>query len=93
MQAHLHFYKVYLSAFCLLEHNFNGCRLARLMLKYPQNTTNMWPYLRQRELEVQNRVQVYKESFLAKYFEDFDPISERLRTSPDNDKQMIVAIR
>jgi hypothetical protein len=93
LRAHLHFYEVYLSALRLLEQNFNGRRLAHLMLKYPQNTTNMWPYLRQRELEVKIRMQLYKESFLAKYFEGFDPISERLRTSPDNEKQMIVAIR
>jgi hypothetical protein len=92
-KTHLCFSVVYLSAVRLLEQNFNGRRLAHLLLKYPQNVTNMWPYLRQRELEVKNRMYAYKESFLAKYFRDSDPIAERLRTSPDNEKQMIVAVR
>jgi hypothetical protein len=79
---------VYLSATRILEQKFNGRRLAHLTLKYPHTMINMWPYLLQRELEAKTRLHAYNQSFLAKYFQDFDPISERLRISPDNEKQI-----
>lgn len=84
---------VFLSAVRVLKQNYNGHRLARFMLKYPQNTTNLWPYLRQRELEVKTRIQAYNESFLAAYFNGLHPISEGLRTSPDHEHQLVVAVR
>jgi hypothetical protein len=92
-KAHPRLAVVYLSAITLLKRNFDGRRLAYMTSKYPQNMTNMWPYLRQRELEVNARIHAYNESFLAKYFKGFCPISERLRTGPDNEKQVVVAIR
>jgi hypothetical protein len=92
--AYLCFDIVYLSAVRLLEQNFSGRRQAHLMLRYPQTMTNMWPYLRLRELERKTRIYAYKESFLAaQYFKGFNPISEHLYACPDNDKQLVVAIR
>ncbi|KAF9468607.1 hypothetical protein BDZ94DRAFT_1245823 [Collybia nuda] len=55
--------------------------------------TNMWPYLRQRETELFMRMQIYRESFLNQALKGHDRISVRLWTSPDNAKQITVAIR
>ena len=55
--------------------------------------TNMWPYLHRREHELLFRKQKYHESFLAKVFKHTSPISERLWSSPDHEKQITVAVR
>jgi hypothetical protein len=55
--------------------------------------TDMWPYLRIRENEVATRRRIYKESFIAGFYKDFEPISSKIWSSPDNPKQYEVAIR
>jgi hypothetical protein len=59
------------------------------------NRTNLWPYLRQRRAEVAARREAYSLSFLAKFFHGLEPISisARLWTSPDNEKQVVLALR
>lgn len=84
---------MYLSATRLLEQHYHGRRLTHVLLKYPKNMTNMWPYLRQREREVETRMQVYAASFVAKHFKGLIPVDEHLLTSPDNEKQIVIATR
>jgi hypothetical protein len=55
---------------------------------------NFWPYLRQREQEISERKDVVMSSFLLPAFRGpGDLISARLWTSPDNEKQLTVALR
>lgn len=86
-------FSVYLSAVQRLALNFGGRRLAVFIQEYPQNRTNMWPYLRFRELELSSRKARYEQSFLARYFTSSNPISAHLWTSPDHERQITVAVR
>ena len=84
---------VYLSATYRLKQEFSGLRLAYMLAQYPQTMTDMWPYLRLRERELFERRQMYDASFLSTYFRDRNPISPLLWTSPDHDKQIVIAVR
>ncbi|KAI0324900.1 hypothetical protein GY45DRAFT_1288163 [Cubamyces sp. BRFM 1775] len=90
-------YAVYLSATSILNRDYCGSRLQEDALKrYPQAMTNMWPYLRLREAEVTQRRCIYEASFVARFFIrcGYDnPITPRLWASPDNPKQLVIAIR
>ncbi|KAH7922035.1 hypothetical protein BV22DRAFT_1071174 [Leucogyrophana mollusca] len=86
-------YAVYLSAAHILGQRYNGQRLKDVTQQYPQAMTNMWPYLRQRAREVLMRRTAFKSSFLGRYFQTFDPLSEHLWTSPDNERQVVIALR
>ncbi|KAF7346173.1 hypothetical protein MSAN_01844100 [Mycena sanguinolenta] len=92
-------YAAYLSAVDRLKREFTGQRLKLMLEKYPQATTNMWPYLRQRRQEVSTRKQEYRTSFLSRAItltsgsESGNPISERLWTSPDHERQIVIALR
>ncbi|KIJ64462.1 hypothetical protein HYDPIDRAFT_167784 [Hydnomerulius pinastri MD-312] len=88
-------YAVYLSAAHILSKKYSGQRLTAIFEQYSQSMTNMWPYLRLRDREVSSRRQVYKQSFLGRYRDSisFDPLSERLWSSPDNEKQVQMALR
>lgn len=56
--------------------------------------TNFWPYLRQREQEVLERKNAVMSSFLQPAFRGLSGlISERLWSSPDNEKQVTLALR
>jgi hypothetical protein len=56
--------------------------------------TNFWPYLRQREQEVLERKNAVMNSLLQPAFRGpSGPISERLWSSPDNEKQVTLALR
>ncbi|PFH53921.1 hypothetical protein AMATHDRAFT_53581, partial [Amanita thiersii Skay4041] len=55
--------------------------------------TNMWPYLRQRQQEVSTRKTMYSKSFLSKTVKEWYTLSEHLWTSPDHEKQVIIALR
>ena len=56
--------------------------------------TNFWPYLRQREQEVLERKNAVMSSFLQPAFRGPSAlISERLWSSPDNEKQVTLALR
>jgi hypothetical protein len=56
--------------------------------------TNFWPYLRQREQEVLERKNAVMSSFLQPAFRGSSGlISERLWSSPDNEKQVTLALR
>jgi hypothetical protein len=65
------------------------------MKRYPQNMMNMWPYLRQRRDEVAFWRRVFQNSFVGRYSSAFgiEPLSARLWTSPDDEKQVTVALR
>lgn len=57
--------------------------------------TNIWPYLRFRTTEVSERRYAFKQSFLGKYTSSmgYDPLSKHVWTSPDDEKQVDVALR
>ncbi|KAJ6584873.1 hypothetical protein B0H19DRAFT_1015632 [Mycena capillaripes] len=64
-------------------------------LKQTRAITNLWPYLKQRNQELSTRKQRYSSSFLSRFFSDGarNPISERLWTSPDHERQIVIALR
>ena len=86
---------VYLSATHLLSRNYAGRRLDVILEQHPKNMTNLWPYLRLRMAEASERRHAFKQSFLGQYTSSmgYDPLSEHLWTSPDNNKQVDIAIR
>ncbi|EED81043.1 predicted protein [Postia placenta Mad-698-R] len=90
-------YAVYLSASHILKSQFDGRRLQEEALKrYSLAMTNMWPYLRFRHAEVAQRQQAYDASFLARFMRGKglpDPIAINLWVSPDNERQIAIAIR
>ena len=56
--------------------------------------TNFWPYLLQREREVLDRKKAAMGSVLRPAFQGpVDIISARLWSSPENEKQLTVALR
>jgi hypothetical protein len=65
------------------------------MKLYPQNTTNMWPYLRQRQNEVAFWKHAFQNSFVGRYNSTLgiDPLSAHLWASADDERQVIVALR
>ncbi|KAF9220988.1 hypothetical protein BS17DRAFT_713155, partial [Gyrodon lividus] len=75
--------------------NYPGRRLDVILQHYPQNMTNYWPYLRLRNNEVLLRRQAYKRSFLGRYTDSmlYDPLHEHLWGSPDDEKQVEIALR
>ncbi|KAJ7505441.1 hypothetical protein B0H11DRAFT_422247 [Mycena galericulata] len=83
---------VYLSAAHRLDRDFAGQRLSAVLAKYPRNTTNMWPYLEQRQQELSARKRQYTSSFLGRLFPR-GVISDHLWTSPDHERQIVVALR
>ncbi|KAI6027368.1 hypothetical protein BKA83DRAFT_4227983 [Pisolithus microcarpus] len=85
-------YAVYLSAVHILERKHRGDRLDSISQKYPKETTNMWPYLRFRERESFQKRRMFKESFLGEFL-SFDPLSERLWSCPDHERQVEIALR
>ncbi|KAF8550818.1 hypothetical protein OG21DRAFT_1419114, partial [Imleria badia] len=88
-------YAVYLSAIHILSSNYAGRRLDLILEQHPRNMTNFWPYLRLRMAEVSERRHAFKRSFLGQYTDliGYDPLSEHLWTSPDDEKQVDVTIR
>ncbi|OJT12767.1 hypothetical protein TRAPUB_10602, partial [Trametes pubescens] len=90
-------YAVYLSASSVLARDYRGRRLQDDVLKrYSQAMTNMWPYLRIREAEVVKRRHIYEASFVPRFLARYgpgDPISKHLWASPDNPKQLVIAVR
>ncbi|KAK0449224.1 hypothetical protein EV421DRAFT_1899904 [Armillaria borealis] len=87
-------YAVYLSASQKILRDFPGRRFALLLEAYPQNMTNMWPYLRLRKQELDQRRGMYEASFLSRVFERNKAIiSPRLWSSPDHEHQAMVAVR
>lgn len=93
----IRFPSVYLSASHILKSQFDGRRLQEEALKrYSLAMTNMWPYLRFRHAEVAQRQQAYDASFLARFMRGKalpDPIAINLWVSPDNERQIAIAIR
>ncbi|CAE6466382.1 unnamed protein product [Rhizoctonia solani] len=91
-------YAVYLSATHTLQRDFPGTRLdsIRLQIKEPR-MTNMWTYLRARRLEVSGRYEAFRGSWLGRFFatetSGHEPISRRIWTSADDDRQITVALR
>ncbi|KAG2070344.1 hypothetical protein BDR04DRAFT_1018999 [Suillus decipiens] len=88
-------YAVYLSATHILTQKYHGCRLNQVMKCYPQKTTNMWPYLRQRQNEVAFWRHAFRNSWVGRYIFSFgiDPLSAHLWASADDEKQVVVALR
>ncbi|KIK95319.1 hypothetical protein PAXRUDRAFT_33048 [Paxillus rubicundulus Ve08.2h10] len=88
-------YAVYLSATHILSKFYPGRRLDAILQKYPQNMTNFWPYFRLRRDEVFVRRQAFRRSFLGRYTDLMchDPLHEQLWGSPDDEKQVEIALR
>ncbi|KAF8120573.1 hypothetical protein EV363DRAFT_1589631 [Boletus edulis] len=88
-------YAVYLSAFHILSKGYAGHRLDAILEQHPRNMTNLWPYLQFRMAEVFERRDTFKRSFLGRYTDliGYDPLSSHLWASPDDEKQVDVAIR
>ncbi|KAI0357387.1 hypothetical protein OH77DRAFT_1450773 [Trametes cingulata] len=90
-------YAVYLSASSILLREYGGKRLQEdVLCKYSPAMTNMWPYLRVREAEVSERRRIYEASFLSRFFQRSghpNAIARRLWASPDNPKQLTIAMR
>ncbi|KAG2155813.1 uncharacterized protein EDB93DRAFT_1080161 [Suillus bovinus] len=86
---------VYLSAMHILTQKYHGRRLNQIMKYHPQNTTNMWPYLRQRQNEVTFWRHAFQNSWVGRYNSSLgiDPLSARLWASADDEKQVVVALR
>lgn len=89
------FMTVYLSATHILSKNYPGRRLDTILEQHPRNMANLWPYLRFRSIETSERRHAFKQSFLGQYTNsiEYDPLSEHLWTSPDDEKQVDVALR
>ncbi|KAG1766207.1 hypothetical protein EDD22DRAFT_820186 [Suillus occidentalis] len=87
-------YAAYLSAAHILTQQYHGRRLNQIMKCYPQNTTNMWPYLRQRQNEVAFWKHAFQNSFVGRYNSTLgiDPLSAHLWASVDDEKQVVVAL-
>ncbi|KAG1790272.1 uncharacterized protein HD556DRAFT_1242532 [Suillus plorans] len=88
-------YAVYLSATHMLTQKYHGRRLNQIMKRHPQNTTNMWPYLRQRQNEATFWRHAFRNSWVGRYNSllGIDPLSARLWASADDEKQVVVALR
>ncbi|KAH0831907.1 hypothetical protein J3R83DRAFT_12790 [Lanmaoa asiatica] len=88
-------YAVYLSATHILSRNYPGHRLDSILEQHPKNMTNLWPYLRFRRTEVSERRHAFKQSFLGQYTNSmgYNPLSELLWTSPNDERQVDVALR
>ncbi|KIP04667.1 hypothetical protein PHLGIDRAFT_183223 [Phlebiopsis gigantea 11061_1 CR5-6] len=88
-------YAVYLSAVPILRQNFAGKRFDRDTNQYSLAMTNLWPYLRFREDEAKRNRRIYEESFLHRHAKDgkANVISSHLWGSPDNGKQLAIAVR
>ncbi|KAG1818454.1 uncharacterized protein BJ212DRAFT_1345612 [Suillus subaureus] len=88
-------YAVYLSAAHILTQKYRGRRLNQIVKHHPQNTTNMWPYLRQRQNEVAFWKHAFQNSWVGKYHSSLGigPLSARLWASADDEKQVVVALR
>ncbi|KAG5637365.1 hypothetical protein H0H81_004830 [Sphagnurus paluster] len=82
---------IYVSAVQRLKRMFPGRRLNIMLKRYPQNSTNMWPYLRQRLDECIACRRALRYPFLTKVIDAKAMISERLWINPDNFKQVTVA--
>ncbi|KAI0311545.1 hypothetical protein OF83DRAFT_1251478 [Amylostereum chailletii] len=86
-------YATYHSAEGKLERDYTGRRLAHMKGLFSEPALNWWPYLRQRQVERRTRFHAYNTSFLANFYGDFNPVSECLWASPDNEKQLTVVLR
>ncbi|KAJ7758529.1 hypothetical protein DFH07DRAFT_741558 [Mycena maculata] len=86
---------MYLSAFHRLTRYFAGERLSAVLKKHSETMTDMWPYLEQRTQELCGRKRQYSSSFLGRVFPpgSSSAISDRLWTSPDHERQTVVALR
>ncbi|KAF8602338.1 hypothetical protein BDV93DRAFT_607555 [Ceratobasidium sp. AG-I] len=99
-------YGVYLSATHTLVRDFPGQRLdeVRARIKEPR-MTSMWAYLRARRAEATSRRETFDRSWLGQFYSTHTkgcseilplkhhPISQQIWTSPDDDRQITVALR
>ncbi|KAI0287968.1 hypothetical protein BC826DRAFT_1041257, partial [Russula brevipes] len=88
-------YAVYSSSYYQLFRYFSGRRLSLVLQQCGSVLMiNFWPYLQQREQEVSERKNAIMNSFLQSAFRGpSDLISSRLWSSPENEKQLTVALR
>ena len=87
---------VYSSAYYKLCKDFSGQRLSLVLQQHGPSSLmmNFWPYLRQREQEILERKSAVMSSFLfSALLGRCDLISSHLWASPDNEKQLTVALR
>ncbi|KAG9101239.1 hypothetical protein FRC06_003247 [Ceratobasidium sp. 370] len=94
-------YAVYLSATHTLMRDFPGSRLNAVQanIKEPR-MTSMWAYLRARQKEVDTRRKTFEQTWLGRCIQREDisicnhnPINARMWTSPDDERQIVVALR
>jgi hypothetical protein len=93
--AYTYISTVYSSAYYKLSEDFSGRRLSLVLERSGSaSMINFWPYLRQREQEASERKNAVMSSFLRSLFQGpTDIISPRVWASPENEKQLIVALR
>jgi hypothetical protein len=86
---------VYSSSYHKLSRYFSGRRLSLVLQQCGSVLMiNFWPYLQQREQEVSERKNARMDSFLQSVFRGpSDLISSRIWSSPENEKQLTVALR
>ncbi|KAG8682606.1 hypothetical protein FRC08_014862, partial [Ceratobasidium sp. 394] len=94
-------YAVYLSATHALMRGFAGSRLNAVLanIKEPR-MTSMWTYLRARREETEARRKTFEQTWLGRCIQrenvpicDRNPVSARMWTSPDDERQIVVALR
>jgi len=99
-------YAVYLSAYYRLQRLYPGARL-RAYLSHPSvdpSTSNLWPYLLARQLEADSRLAAVQASWLGRLWPSarlrhsasdlaFDAIRPELYASPEDPRQLSVALR
>ncbi|KAF9481156.1 hypothetical protein BDN70DRAFT_975720 [Pholiota conissans] len=83
----------YFAAYQQLLRTFPGARLRNVLSAYPSNVTNFWPYFSYRIDEVVERKSIYEASFLGRTVKGIYTISDNLWTSPDDPKQITIAVR
>ncbi|KAJ3519242.1 hypothetical protein NM688_g9329 [Phlebia brevispora] len=87
-------YAVYLSAGHILQRDFGGNRLDTIFRTHSRAMTNFWPYLRLRRAEAASKRNAYTQSFIPRALQGQPiPICRRLWGCPDNEKQIVIALR
>ncbi|KAF9565715.1 hypothetical protein CPC08DRAFT_629338 [Agrocybe pediades] len=86
-------FSAYAAAVHQLQRKYPGSRSNDVLSQYAHQTTNFWPYLNLRNEEAHKRRLVYEASFLHRAMQGICTIDDSLWSSPDNEKQITIAVR